>query len=481
MADHGELTSPQGPEEIAEPPVADVSSKLAPPTRARYSVLTFLCGLFFLLYLDRICIGKAAPHIKAELDLSDTQLGFVFGAFTLAYGLFEVPTGRLGDRYGSRGVLTRVVLWWSTFTVLTGCVWRFTLDSGYRMLGVPLLFDGFMLVLLIRFLFGAGEAGALPNAARIVARWFPPGKRGPAQGLLNTAALVGGAIAPIAAAYIIDRYGWRTAFFAFGGLGIVWAAAFFSWFRDDPAQHPAVNEAELQLITAGGAMTTGGSAHPRVPWRLVLGSANVWLLGGVISCSAFVSYIYFTWYPTYLEKGRQVDPLHSGWLSGMVLAGGAIGSMMGGFLADWIVRRTGSRRWGRRLVGCGSLGSAAVWLALGVQCDSAVAASICTMLASLSAMLSQATWWSAVTDISGRHLGALFGLMNSLGVPGAFAGPLFLGMFTDRMKALGYQGRDQWDPGFYVYSGVLLVGAIGWLFVDASRSVVEPVERQATI
>jgi len=446
----------------------------APASRARFGVLGFLCGLFFLLYLDRVCIGKAAPHIKAELGLSDTEMGFVFGAFTLAYGLFEVPTGRWGDRFGSRGVLTRIVLWWSAFTALTGCIWQFTLDSGQRMFGVPLLFNGFMLVLLVRFLFGAGEAGALPNAARIVARWFPPGKRGPAQGLLNTSALVGGAVAPVAAAYIIEVYGWRAAFFIFGGLGVIWAAAFYYWFRDDPAQHPAVNEAERQLISAGGVAGPGGHAHPRVPWGLVLRSANVWLLGGVITCSAFVSYIYFTWYPTYLENGRNVDPLVSGWLSGMVLAGGAIGCTLGGFLADWVVRWTGSRRWGRRLVGCGALGSAALWLALGVQCDSAVVASICTALASLSAMLAQATWWSAVTDISGRHLGALFGLMNSLGVPGAIAGPLFFGFFADRMKDRGFEGRAQWDPGFYVYSAVLLLGAIGWLFVDATKSVVEP-------
>ena len=445
-----------------------------PATRARYGVLTFLCWLFFLLYVDRVCIGKAAPHIKAELGLTDTEMGFVFGAFTLAYGLFEVPTGRWGDRHGSRGVLTRIVLWWSAFTALTGCVWQFTLDSSYQVLGVPLLFNGFMLLLLVRFLFGAGEAGALPNAARVVARWFPPGKRGPAQGLLNTSALVGGAVAPVAAAYIIEVYGWRAAFFLFGGLGVIWAGAFYCWFRDDPGQHPAVNEAERQLITADGIAGPGGHAHPPVPWGLVLRSANVWLLGGVITCSAFVSYIYFTWYPTYLEQARKVDPLLSGWLSGMVLAGGALGCTLGGFLADWIVRRTGSRRWGRRAVGCGALGSAALWLGLGVQCDSAVAASICTALASMSAMLAQATWWSSVTEISGRHLGALFGLMNSLGVPGAIAGPLFFGFFADRMKELGYEGRAQWDPGFYVYCGVLLLGAIGWLFIDTSKSVVEP-------
>jgi ACS family glucarate transporter-like MFS transporter len=450
------------------------SLALLPASRARFGVLGFLCGLFFLLYLDRLCISKAAPHIQAELALSDTEMAVVFGAFTLAYVLFQVLVGRWGDRFGSRGVLTAIVVWWSTFTALTGCVWAFTLDSGLRVFGVPLLLNGFLLMLLVRFLFGIGEAGALPNAARIVARWFPPGKRGPAQGLLNMSSLIGGAVTPIAAAYLIQEYGWRSAFYLFGGLGVIWATTFYYWFRDDPAEHPAVNQAERQLIAAGDVSGPGGQAHPRVPWGLVLTSANVWLLGGVITCSAFVSYIYYTWYPTYLEKGRAVDPLLSGWLSGMVLAGGALGCTLGGFLADAIVRWTGSRRWGRRIVGAGALGTAGVWLTLGVQCDSAVVASIFTTLAALSAMLAQATWWSCVTDISGRHLGALFGLMNSLGGPGAIAGPLFFGYLADRMRDLGYEGRAQYDPGFYVYSGVLLLGAIGWLFVDSTKSAVEP-------
>src|SRR5947207_1612679 len=142
--------------------LAPAATPTAPPTRVRFTVLAFLCSLSFVLYLDRVCIGQAVKPIKEELHLSNEQMGWVLDAFTLAYGLFEVPTGRWGDRYGSRGVLTRIVLWWSAFTALTGCVWSFTLDSGYQMYlpwsaaAVPMVFDSFMLLLLIRFLFGAG-------------------------------------------------------------------------------------------------------------------------------------------------------------------------------------------------------------------------------------------------------------------------------------------------------------------------------------
>src|SRR5437660_12835396 len=133
------------------------------PTRVRYGVLAFLCALSFILYVDRICIGQAASQIEEDLSISHTAMGIVFAAFTVAYGLFEIPTGRWGDRFGSRGVLTRIVLWWSLFTALTGCVWKFSLESGYFIrlpwtaTPVPVLFDSLLLLLLIRFLFGAGE------------------------------------------------------------------------------------------------------------------------------------------------------------------------------------------------------------------------------------------------------------------------------------------------------------------------------------
>jgi MFS family permease len=463
------------------PPIPDWSGPpSAEPTRVRYGVLGYLCALSFILYIDRNCIGKAAPAMQEDLGLSKTEMGFVFGAFTLAYGLFEVPTGRLGDRYGSRGVLTRIVLWWSLFTALTGCVWSFTLDTGYELLlpgterVVPLLVNGFVVLLVIRFLFGAGEAGALPNSARVIARWFPPGQRGPAQGLMNTAMLIGGAATPVLAAYLIKEVGWRWAFVLFASLGLFWSAGFYSWFRDDPAEHPSVNDAERRLIAAGNTHTPQGEHHPPIPWGRVLTSANVWLLGGIISCSAFVTYLYFFWYPTYLEDGRGVKPILSGWLSSLVLTGGALGSVLGGYLHDALVRQTGSRRWSRRLIGCTGLGSAAMFLAASVSCADAGNAALFTALATFCAALPMATWWAVVTEISGKHLGALFGLVNSLGVPGAVASQLFFGAFADMRKKQGYVGRDQWDPGFYVYVCALLIGAIGWLFVDATKSAVEP-------
>jgi MFS family permease len=428
-----------------------ILSDAAPPTRVRYGVLAFLCSLSFILYLDRICIGQAAPLIQEDLAIDHHWMSYILGAFTVAYGLFEVPTGRWGDRYGSRGVLTRIVIWWSTFTALTGAVTH------------PVA------MILVRFLFGAGEAGALPNSCRVVARWFPPGRRGAAQGIVVTSAQIGGAIAPIGAAALIACVGWRQTFGIFGLLGIVWAVAFYRWYRDDPAEHPALNDAERRLIAAGSDRAPRAAGHPPVPWDLVLRSANVWLMGTIMACASFVSYLYFSWYPTYLQQARDVAPFMSGVFTSLVLGGGAVGGVLGGLLSDRLVRWTGSRRGSRKGAGFGAFAAAALALLLSIFCDDPWVAVGLTTLACFGAQVQLASWWAVVTDISGPHVGAMFGLMNSLGVPGAVASQLFFGHLVQTLQEAGMHGRDCWDPGFFVSAAVLGIGAVCWLLVDADR------------
>lgn len=412
------------------------------PSNTRYVVLGFLCTLAFIFYVDRICISKAVPIIKKDLGISNTQMSLVLGAFTLAYSLFEVPTGWWGDKYGSRGVMTRIVIWWSIFTALTG-----------RVLGLWSL-------VTVRFLFGAGEAGAFPNTARILQRWFPENRRGMAQGLVNSMAQVGGAAAPVLTGYCMDWVGWRWTFFIFSLPGVVWAAVFYWWYRDDPAEHPWVNLAEVELIREGRPPVVA-SAHPPIPWGSVLTSFNVFLLGGILSCTAFNTYMYFSWYSTYLEEGRAVSSMVSRWLTSLVLTGGAIGCISGGFVIDALLRRFKDRRLCRRLWGCFALASASVFLLLSIQADSPVISATFTAGSVMMAVATLASWWGAVTDISGRHLGAMFGLMNSLGGCGALVSQLFVGTFADWQKAKGLSGREQWDPIFYVYAVVLLIGACG--------------------
>ena len=442
-------------------------------TRVRYTVLTHLFLLTFILYLDRVCMGQAAPAIQKEMNLTNEQIGTIHLSFMVAYGLFMAAAGRVSDRFGSRTVLIVIVIWWSLFTGLTG------------------LCTGLVMLLVVRFIFGMGEAGALPNCARILNRWFPAEARGLPQGLMNTAMLIGGAAAPLAAAYmmlLLDTKrlgpflmdepgpapdGWRWTFYVFGALGVVWAVIFWYGYRDDPEKHPRVNEAERAFLRRGRELEVKHGPQPPVPWRLVFSSRNVWLMGLIVSCSAWCSYFYMSWYPMYLQKGRGVESVRSGELSSLVLAGGAAGSLLGGLLSDYVMRRTGRRKRSRSAIGASALFLSGLMLLSSLAFEDAVWGSVVIASAFFLMMLSIASWWGVVSDISGKHTATLFGLMNSLGVFGGGGSQYFAGWLADYNGRQGLSGRAQWDPALYWMVGVLFVGAIAWTFVNSNISAVE--------
>ena len=217
----------------------------AAPTHTRYWVVGFAVTLAILSYIDRVCISQAAPVISADLGFSKTEMGGIFGAFTLAYALFEVPGGWLGDWMGPRRVLTRIVLWWSAFTAATG------LASSVWSLAA------------IRFLFGAGEAGCFPNLTKAFTVWLPFREQVQAQGLLWTFARWGGAFTPPLVILVFRYMSWRRAFLLFGSLGVVWALFFFRWYRDNPRDHRGVYEAELAMLESNQRLV---ASHARVPW-----------------------------------------------------------------------------------------------------------------------------------------------------------------------------------------------------------------------
>src|SRR5262249_27897208 len=192
-----------------------------------------------------------------DLGLTSVQMGWVFSAFSWAYAAFEIPSGWLGDRLGPRRVLMRIVIWWSAFTAATGWVWNF-----------PSL-------MVARTLFGAGEAGCFPNLTRAFTVWLPSRERERAQAILWLSARWGGAVTPLLVAYILDYVSWRRAFEIFGAIGVLWALAFYRWYRDDPRTHRAVNDAELALLPP---RTQTAAVHGVIPWRHFLLRPAMWLL-----------------------------------------------------------------------------------------------------------------------------------------------------------------------------------------------------------
>ncbi len=421
------------------------------PTWARLGVLCFLCSLAFVLYIDRVCIGQAVDDICLSLDLNKEDMSWVMNAFILSYCIFEVWTGSLGDRFGSRGVITRIVIWWSIFTALTGLAF------------------GLWSLIIIRFLFGAGEAGAFPNVARVVTRWFPATERGIVRGTISTTSLVGGALAPPIAAYLIKLVGWQWTFGIFGLVGVAWAAAFYWWFRDNPAEHPAANAAERAHI---GTPPAGDHAHSPIPWGLVITSPNVWLLGSIQMVSATLFYMLFQWYPTYL-KSRGLNSNHAAWLTSIVIFGGAAGCLLGGFCSDWILRNLHDRKWSRRICGGGTLLASASALWCGRYFEDPLTGTLFNAAALFLMQIAIPIWWTVVAEISGKHGASMWGLMNSMGGLGVFTMTFLVGYVVTAREAAKFSPRECWRPIFDGVAIALTIGAACWLFVDATQSIVE--------
>lgn len=392
--------------------------------QSRRFLLTLLVLLSVITFLDRLCIAVAGPRIQEELSISPEQWGWVLGAFVLAYGLFEIPTGVLGDRFGRRGVLTRIVLWWSAFTILTGTASSF----------VPLV--------IIRFMFGAGEAGAYPNMAGVVSRWFRVSERAVAQGFIWGASRAGGALSPLLVVPIQSALGWRASFFIFGAVGILWCAIWWWWYRDRSSQElPSPEE------------------H-RTPWGLLLRSSQVWTIALMYGSYAWGSWFYFSWLHTWLIKGRGFSEGEMAIFSALPFVLGTAANLTGGFVSDAAVRRFGVRR-GRVLVGSTCLATAACLLVMtAITRDRNVAVALLTIgFGVMDLMLPSA--WAICLDISGPHAGAVTGAMNMSGQLGGFVCTVLFGYLV--------REYNDYDLPLFVIAGMVGLAAFLFTRIDASR------------
>ena len=414
------------------------------PTRVRYGTIGYAMAIAVVMYLDRVCIAQAAPLIRQDLGLSLVQLSWAFAAFNWAYALFEVPGGWLGDRIGPRRVLTRVVLWWSFFTAATGWVWNATS------------------LVVVRALFGAGEAGCFPNLTRVFTTWLPVAQRERAQGLLWFSARWSGAFTPLLVAYVLDFMSWRRAFEVFALPGVIWAVAFYVWYRDDPRQHPGVNAAELAERPSPEQTAIG--AH--VPWSVLFRSRSVWLLCIQYACLSYGWYFYVTWLPTYLRDVRGTSVKFGALLAALPLLLGGIGCLVGAQLIPLVKRLVGSVALSRRIVAIvGFLGASSCVFAF-VQVADPVRAMLLLGLAGFFNDFVMPACWAGCMDIGGRHAGTVSGSMNMIGNIGGALSPLAVGYILT-----WYPGN--WTATFYVSSAIYLVGAVCWLFIDAHTPLAE--------
>jgi MFS family permease len=432
---------------VSQDPLSGAGGGVAErPTRARHTFLALGFLVSFITYLDRVCISAAAPSMRVDLSLSQMQMGYVFSVFALAYGIFEIPMGWLGDRYGQKNVLTRIVASWSAFTIFTGMV------------------NNYVLLLGIRFLFGGAEAGAFPTLSRALARWFPIDERGRVNGVMWMGARLGGSLAPPIAMWSIVTFGWRETFYVFGSIGIVWCFFFWRWYRDNPADHPAVNQAELEYIQRG---TVQSKPRQTFPWLRIFQSGTLWALFVMYFCSAYGTIFFVTWMPTYLIEEHGLSLERSGWLAALPMGVGALACLVGGSVSDWLVRRLGSLKWGRRIVGFGGYGLAAVGFGIAAQMRDPIAAVLWLSFAQGVQDLAVPVAWATCVDVGGRMGGTATGFMNTASSIGAIVSPLVAARL-----------RETYGSFTVMFSScivVYLVGASMWFLIDATAKVKDEV------
>jgi MFS transporter, ACS family, glucarate transporter len=497
--------------EPTSPPAGQV------PTRVRYGVLGFACSLSMITYLDRVCFGTVAPFIQSEFGLSDTQKGLLFSAFALAYAVFEVPTGWLGDVFGPRRTLIRIVVWWSAFTALTGMIYPSERWPWF----------GFTAMLAVRFLFGVGEAGAYPNIARAFHNWFPFGERGSAQGAVWMAGRFAGGVTPLVVLALIVEEGsgvhrtvhWRHTFWIFGSLGVLWCAFFWWWFRDRPEQKPEVNEAELELIRHGEGPAE--PAHRNVPWGRLLSNGNLWVLCAMYFCAAYGWYFNITYLPGYLKDYYGITPGEKwSWqfwqfslMAGAPLLLGSLACLVGGILTDRFIRRTGNRKWGRRLFGVIGHGLCALCYFASIFAANPWVFVLAIALAAFWNDITMGSAWASCLDIGRKYSGIVAGCMNTIGNLGGavagFATGLILDLHTAAARlegarsatsllgmpavagggplvSVGQAGalqadladaaRPGWTVNFLIFGGVYVIATLLWLRFDATKPVIPEAE-----
>jgi ACS family glucarate transporter-like MFS transporter len=388
-------------------------------------------------------MNVVSKYVKEDLDLDNQSFGYILGAFSLAYALFELPTGILGDRIGPRKVLTRVVLWWSGFTALTGTAF------------------GFVYLLIVRFLFGMGEAGAYPNASIAIARWFPAVEVGRAQSVIWAAGRIGGALTPLLVIPLVHLVGWRMAFFILGVVGSIWAAAWYYWFRDNPSEQKGITQKEIEEIES--ARKNAPISH-KIHWKTIIKNPNIWLL--MIMCHLFfyASYFFTNWSSTYFQEGRMMTEDQTKNFISLSYFLGAIGCIVGGFASDFLSKKF-RLKLGRRIVGVAGLGLSSIcFLGAGMTTDNQLAGyllALCVFLKDLTLPVA----FAVCVDIGKRNAGTVTGAMNFAGQMGGFFITIIFGTIVQQTGNFNYP--------LFLIAGCLIVASALWFFIDPTKEIVE--------
>jgi sugar phosphate permease len=419
------------------------------PSRGRWYILLLISVMYLITYLDRVNISTAAPAISKEFGFDKITMGYIFSAFVWAYALFQVPGGWLSDRFGSRKVLGCVVGYWSVMTAVTGLAFSATS------------------FIVIRFLFGVGEAGAFPGATRAMQLWYPRQERGFVQGITHSASRAGAAIAPPIVLAIMLNFGWRWAFIVCGAVGFLWALWWSLSYRNLPEEHGMVNRAELEQIRgvdAQGLITAPQiEKQTKVPWAILLRSPNMWAVMLAYFTYVYCLWIFLTWLTTYLVDVRHFTLLKGGLLASLPLWAGVVGDTAGGLATDWLLKRTGSAKIGRRVVAITGLLGCAVCIVPAALTEDPYTAVFCLTASMFFLECTIGPSWAVPMDTGGKYSGTVSGMMNMAGNFGGAISPIVFGYLA--------QGGN-WQAPFIVAATLLVIGSGIWAFwLDPDKQI----------
>jgi ACS family glucarate transporter-like MFS transporter len=428
-----------------------------PALPIRYLLVMWLFVLSAVAYLDRTNISIAGIQIGKEFALDNTHLGWVFSAFLIGYAAFQVPAGLLVHQFGTRLVLTFAVLWWGLFTVLTAVV-------------PPRLNGSVMILVLVRFALGAGEATMYPATSQFVERWFPMRERGKANGIIFGGVGVGSGLTPPLVTAIIVHYGWRASFWFSALVGVIAGTVWYLMARDTPEEHRLVRDSELDLILKDREPTPASSKSilptikRAVPWTRILSSKETLALTLSYFCFGYVAWVFFGWFYIYLAQARGLNLKTSAIYSMLPFVGMTIGCLLGGVTSDWLAHRF-SLRLGRCLLPASSMALTALLLILGSRAEQARTAGIVLALGAGILYVSAGCFWAVSANFAGEYAGLTSGIMNM----GAQIGGACTTSLTPLIAA-----HFGWHMSFFVAALFAILGALAWLIVDPKRSLLTP-------
>ena len=455
----------------------------ARPTKTRFLVLAWLCAAAALAYVSRNAIAVAESTVRGDLGLTKQQSGWLMSAFFFSYAICSIPMAQFGQRIGSRRALPLFATVWSAATAVTALV------SGL---------GGFLTARIVQ---GIAQAGLFPTTTVTVAKWFPLTGRAFATGALGSFMSVGGALCAWLTGVLLEVFeprvtagwNWRLTFLLFAVPGIIWALWFWSWFRNEPAEHRSVNQAELQLIereppiadereqttdesapsslngeragVRGKTVRSVSASRLPTPWLALFSSPALWWLCGQQVFRA-AGYMFFTsWFATYLQETRGVGIAHSGFLNMLPLIAVVAGGMIGGAISDWLLKRTARRDFARRWMSIVSLLACAGLIFCALLLDDALTAVLVISAGSFFAALAAPCAYAMTIDMGGSHVATVNATMNMMGNFGAWAFPIAVPWLLTRFGS--------WDAVLVVFGALYIVGALFWLLLKPEGTIVQ--------